>query len=273
MLRSSFACGCAFVFGIVLHYIFSGELLEDPSLARANHVYRRSQISEVHAWLLYSASALTSPRACPPIGRPMFNWWPFVHICAAQRGDSATLYACTRHLARKASSAQSRVQLGEGDRTYATTQREARDPWIRHFAGLLRGADSKENPCAASGTGSPSPALSGNLAPNMDRLIALLLRLPRGTGCGIDGSPSDILRLLPTELATHVLGDILFNLMFCFLLRLWHSSMSDRDAASLCRNVSKYPFLPWQGVKGTSTDVLFSATVYVDDEACLFHTS
>ena len=44
--------------------------------------------------------------------------------------------------------------------------------------------------------------------------------------------------------------------MFCFLLR---------GAASLCLNVSKCPFLPWQGVDGTSTDVLFSATVYVDD--------
>ena len=79
---------------------------------------------------------------------------------------------------------------------------------------------------------------------------------PRGTGCGIDGIPSDILRLLRTEFATHVLGDILFKLMFCFLLRLWHSSVSDRDAAPLCLKISKYPFLPWQGVEGTSTDVL-----------------
>ena len=70
------------------------------------------------------------------------------------------------------------------------------------------------------------------------------------------GIPSDILRLLRTEFATHVLGDILFKFMFCFLLRLWHSSVSDRDAAPLCLKISKYPFLPWQGVEGTSTDVL-----------------
>ena len=114
-----------------------------------------------------------------------------------------------------ASSAQSRVQLE--DRTCATTRREARDPWIRHFAGLLRGADSKEDPCAVSGTGSPSPAPSDYLAPNMDRLIALLRRLPRGTGCGIDGIPSDILRLSPTEFATHVLGDIFLNFNVLFL--------------------------------------------------------
>ena len=96
---------------------------------------------------------------------------------------------------------------------------------------------------------------------------------PRGTGCGIDGIPSDIFRLSTSEFAAHVLGDILLKLMFCFLLRHWHSPMSDRDAASLCLKVSKYPFLPWQGVEGTSTDVLISETIYVDDGACLFHTS
>ena len=30
----------------------SGELLEDPSFARANHVHRRSQISEEHSWAI-----------------------------------------------------------------------------------------------------------------------------------------------------------------------------------------------------------------------------
>ena len=151
-----------------------------------------------------------------------------------------------------------------GDRTYATTHREPRDPWIRHFAGLLRGADSKEDPCDVSGTGSPNPALSGNLAPNMDRLIALLRRLRRGTGCGIGGIPSDISRLLPTEFATHVLGDILFNLMFCFLLH---------GAASLCLNLSKYPFLPWQCVEARQRVSLSARPFMWMTRACLFHTS
>ena len=69
----------------------SGELLEDPSLARANHVNRRSQISEVRAWA-------TVKRLRPDLTQSVSSDRQ-AHVqsvalraqCAAQRGDSASL--------------------------------------------------------------------------------------------------------------------------------------------------------------------------------------
>ena len=73
----------------------SGELLEDPSLARANHVYRRSQISEVHAWAIVQR---LQPDVTQSVSSDRQAHVALRAQCAAQRGDSASLQACTRHL-------------------------------------------------------------------------------------------------------------------------------------------------------------------------------
>ena len=233
----------------------SGELLEDPSLARANHVHRRSQISEEHAWAIVQSlrpdvTQSVSSRRQAHVQSVALR----AHMCRTTRRQRqlVCLYPspCAEGLICPVTCTAGGSHLCH-DAQGSTRPMDSSLCWFASWCW-----------CWVSQPGSFWQ--SGSQHGPSYCIAASVFR--RGTGCGIDGIPSDILRLLPMEFATHVLGDILFNLMFCFLLRLWHSSMSDRDAASLCRNVSKYPLLPWQGVKGTSTDVLFSATVYVDDE-------
>ena len=268
MLRSSFACGCAFVFGIVLHYMFPASSSRTLRL----HVPTMSVVAlrslKYMRGLLYSVCSLTSPRACFPIGRPM---WPFVHN---------------------------------------VPHNEETAPACRLVPATWRGRPHLPSDVYSWGI-EPVPRRTGKHATHgsVTLLVCFVLQIQRRilAPCLVLGLPARLhlaiwLRtwtvLLHCCVVSHVVQDaglMVFllisyvfyarssprtswetscsSLMFCFLLRLWHSSVSDRDAASLCRNVSKYPFLPWQGAEGTSTDVLNSETIYVDDGACLFHTS
>ena len=69
----------------------SGELLEDPSLARANHVCRRSQISEVHAWAVVQRLRPDLTQSVSSDRQAYVQSVALRAQCAAQRGDSASL--------------------------------------------------------------------------------------------------------------------------------------------------------------------------------------